>query len=73
MDELDVARLQLSLMSVCLVSASENLHLLDELLEAARFLERASGSVPLMSSRLLPSLREPVCAPCLIFPKLDLN
>ena len=37
-DELNVARLQLSLMSVRLTSASENSHLVDELPEAARFL-----------------------------------
>ena len=37
-DELDVARLQLSLMSCRLMSASDNSHLLDELSEAARFL-----------------------------------
>ena len=36
--ELDVARLHLGLLLVSLVRASENLHLLDELPEAARFL-----------------------------------
>ena len=57
-DELDVEeKASASVSSARLMSASENLHLLDEFLEAARFLERASATVPLMSSRSLPSLR----------------
>ena len=52
-DELDVARLQLSLMLIRLTRASENSHLLDELPEAARFLPSSEEPIRELPRRAL--------------------